>query len=138
MAPLVLASEVKWGDAGTSSSFDGRAEEEMVGLSPSAKQPLSRMSEEEQQVDITSVRPEYTFIFVFCLRVHSLLGVRFSVFFPARVVLCCAVRLFVEGLNDNSCILADGMMSAFCSYQGCLYRERQRAVSIARRHATLV
>lgn len=43
ITPLVLASELPWGDNGTRSEGDH-------SLSPAAKSPVSRMSEEEQQV----------------------------------------------------------------------------------------
>ena len=43
----MLASELAWGDTG----FDGvEAAVENGGLSPAARRPLWRMSEEEQQV----------------------------------------------------------------------------------------
>lgn len=46
MSPLVLASELAWGDeAGPKNARDDAS-----GLSPVALRPLSRMSEEEKQV----------------------------------------------------------------------------------------
>lgn len=46
MCPLVLASELAWGDeAGPQNAGDDAG-----GLSPVALRPLSRMSEEEKQV----------------------------------------------------------------------------------------
>lgn len=46
MSPLVLASELAWGDEGDAS--DGG--HDAGALSPVALRPLSRMSEEEKQV----------------------------------------------------------------------------------------
>lgn len=52
MSPLVLASELAWGDeAGPKNSDDDAG-----GLSPVALRPLSRMSEEEKQVRIRTSR----------------------------------------------------------------------------------
>lgn len=55
MSPLVLASELAWGesdrdanDASDASAIEAAADGE--GLSPAALRPLSRMSEEEKQV----------------------------------------------------------------------------------------
>ena len=46
MSPLVLASELAWGDEASPRS----AGDDAGGLSPVALRPLSRMSEEEKQV----------------------------------------------------------------------------------------
>lgn len=46
MKPLVLASELAWGDEAGPKDADDDA----GGLSPVALRPLSRMSEEEKQV----------------------------------------------------------------------------------------
>lgn len=47
ITPLVLASELAWGDK----DVDGAdSDAENCGLSPAARRPLWRMSEEEQQV----------------------------------------------------------------------------------------
>lgn len=63
MAPLVLASELAWGDGNTDGDGDGGSEsggggrssgEEDDGLSPAALRPLSRMSEQEQQVKVVN------------------------------------------------------------------------------------
>lgn len=48
ITPLVLASELPWGDNGSRS--DGEFREPYHSLSPATKSPVSRMSEEEQQV----------------------------------------------------------------------------------------
>lgn len=62
ITPLVLASELAWGDK----DVDGiDSDAENSGLSPAARQPLWRMSEEEQQVNEENKLLTVSFVFVF-------------------------------------------------------------------------
>lgn len=87
MAPLLLASEVAWGDdahADNNDEFRGQWD----GLSPAAKQPLSRMSEEEQRVKDNVVLAKTSALRG---RLATVVGATAVVLWSAEVLFCRCV-----------------------------------------------